>query len=157
MRSLSSRESTSITWATKLLFADEWYRVASKVEVTGKCVVHGSGAMDTGSACRSEVELVIDAHTVGTPGGRRSSRGGSCQARRRVPVTEPPEEGADKDDEGEAKAVQELERMHVNAERENEAERDPVFGVALRGSLWTTMIRRGALLQRRQQDGEGGR
>lgn len=94
---------------------------------------------------------------VGTPGGRRSSRGGSRQARRRVPVTEPPEEGADKDDEGEAKAVRELERMHVNTERENEAERYPVFGVVLRGSLWATKIRRGALLQRRQRDGEGGR
>lgn len=131
--------------------------MASKVEVTSKCVVHGSGAMAMGSACRSEVELVIDTRTVGTPGGRRSSRGGSHQARRRVPVTEPPEEGADKDDEGEAKDVRELEHMHVNVERENEAERDPVFGVALRGSLWATTIRRGALLQLRQRDGEEGR
>jgi hypothetical protein len=72
-------------------------------------------------------------------------------------VTEPPEEGADKDDEGEAKDVRVLERMHVNVERENEAERDPVFGVALRGSLWATTIRWGALLQLWQRDGEEGR
>lgn len=110
--------------------------MASKVEVTSKCVVHGSGAMAMGSACRSEVELVIDTRTVGTPGGRRSSRGGSHQARRRVPVTEPPEEGADKDDEGEAKDVRELERMHVNAWRET------VEGILLCGierSLATTI------------------